>query len=63
MEGGLLYHLKVLHYVTTTTNYITFGVTLPDGTQLRPIPEKYLWIELPGNTIHFLLRVNNIKVK
>ncbi|CAB4033431.1 Hypothetical predicted protein, partial [Paramuricea clavata] len=47
MEGGLFYHLKVLHYVTTTTNYITFGVTLPDGTQLRPIPGKYLWIELP----------------
>ena len=51
LEGGIFYHLKVIHYATTSTNYIVLGVTLPDGTQLRPIPDKYLWIEKPGNNV------------
>ena len=51
LEGGSFYHVKVLHYVESVSNYIVSGVRLPDGTQLRPITNSYLWLNIPGNII------------
>ena len=49
LEGGKFYKVVVLHDQTTRdSNYVALGVTLPDGTELHPIPNKYLWLYIPG---------------
>lgn len=50
LEGGKFYKIVVLHYqLTSKTDFVALGVTLPDGTALRPISTLYLWLKIPGS--------------
>ena len=50
LEGGKFYNVTLLHYNEgrESIDFATLGVTLPDGTELAPIPKKYLWLQIPG---------------
>ena len=48
LDIGQLYYIEAVHKAATGLDHLAVGVTLPDGENAWPIPQKYLRLKPKG---------------